>query len=264
MNKYLFYFIILLYILYFIYSKIIFMVNHPRNITNLLSLINFSKNKNINKPLDVVIAHYKEDLSWVDKYLPENCRIFIYSKSDMIPNCKRKYIHKVLKNVGREGHTFLYHIINNYDKKNLRENIIFTCGSINLIYKKIILLILLKNIGKYKFNGLLSNTNYLINKIDLDGNNKMLKNGYCSSNKYNKHKDCSLKVKKFRNINEFADFFGLNIKTKSKLGVFIIKTNLIYNRPKSYYQKMIKYLDHADNTMNGHFLENSWYTIFIH
>ena len=127
----------------------------------------------------------------------------------------------------------------------------------------IILLFLLKNIGKYKFNGLLSNTNYLINKLDVNYDKILLKYGYCSSSKYNKRKDCSLKVKKFRNMNEFTDFFGLNIKTKSKLGVFMIKTNLIYNRPKSYYQKMIKYVDYADNTMNGHFLENSWYTIFL-
>tara|TARA_B100000524_G_C23649939_1_gene369808 strand:- start:1890 stop:2612 length:723 start_codon:yes stop_codon:yes gene_type:complete len=239
------------------------MAYNSRNITNLLSLINFSKNKNINQPLDVVIAHYKEDLSWVDKYLPKNCRIFIYSKSDMIPNCKRKYTHKFLKNVGREGHTFLYHIINNYDKKNLRKNTIFTCGSIELIHKKIILLFLLKNIGKYKFNGRLSDTNYFINKLDVNDDKRLLKYGYCSSSKYNKNKNCSLKVKKFKNINEFTKFFGLNIKTKSKDGVFMIKTNLIYNRPKSYYQKMIKYLDHADNTMNGHFLENSWYTIFL-
>ena len=64
-------------------------------------------------------------------------------------------------------------------------------------------------------------------------------------------------------MNEFTDFFGLNLKTKSKLGIFMIKTNLIYTRPKSYYQKMIKYVDYADNTMNGHFVENSWYTIFL-
>ena len=149
MNKYLFYFtlIISISVLCLILFSIIYMAYNTRNVTNLLSLINCSKNKNINQPLDVVIAHYKEDLSWVDKYLPKNCRIFIYSKSDMIPNCKRKYIHKVLKNVGRCDHTFLYHIINNYDKKNLRENTIFTSGSIELIHKKIILLFLLKNIG---------------------------------------------------------------------------------------------------------------------
>ena len=67
MNKYLFYFILIIsfYILYLFIFKLSYMVYHPRNIVNLLSLINCSKNKNINQPLDVVIAHYKEDLSWL-------------------------------------------------------------------------------------------------------------------------------------------------------------------------------------------------------
>ena len=61
----------------------------PYFIINLFGLVNSTKNK---ESIDVVIAHYKEDLKWVDN-LPDNCRIFIYTKSDQKPNCKRQYFH---------------------------------------------------------------------------------------------------------------------------------------------------------------------------
>ena len=70
---------------------LILYISYPYLFINIAGLINSTKNK---ENLDVIIAHYKEDLSWVDKYLPTNCRIFIYTKSDQKPNCKRKYIHK--------------------------------------------------------------------------------------------------------------------------------------------------------------------------
>lgn len=58
--------------------------------------------------LDIVIAHYNEDLSWVDKYR-ENNRVFIYSKGENVQG-------KKLNNVGREAHTYWYHILHVEDK----------------------------------------------------------------------------------------------------------------------------------------------------
>ena len=57
----------------------------------------------------VVIARYQEDVSWANG-LP-NC--IIYNKSDTIPQTVHPIIQ--LPNVGREGHTYLYYIITNYD-----------------------------------------------------------------------------------------------------------------------------------------------------
>ena len=57
----------------------------------------------------IVIARYNETLEWTNK-LNEN-NIIIYNKGDFIDNTN---IH--LKNIGREGETFLYHIINNYNE----------------------------------------------------------------------------------------------------------------------------------------------------
>lgn len=65
--------------------------------------------------LELVVAHYKEDLTWLSA-INSNIKITVYEKFfDNSDNVK-------LPNVGREGQTYLNHIVNNYD--NLSE---FTC-----------------------------------------------------------------------------------------------------------------------------------------
>lgn len=61
----------------------------------------------------IVIARYKEDLSWT-RYLCNKYKVFIYNKgADDIEISNAEIIK--LPNVGRESHTYLTHIINNYD-----------------------------------------------------------------------------------------------------------------------------------------------------
>ena len=54
-----------------------------------------------------VIAKYKENIEWTKKI---NNKIIIYDKSDSPIDGSIK-----LKNCGKEGETFLYHIVNNYN-----------------------------------------------------------------------------------------------------------------------------------------------------
>lgn len=71
--------------------------------------------------LELVVAHYTEDLSWLRK-LPANLTVTIYDKSpesggtQAIP----------LPNVGREAHTYLHHIVSRYD--SLAEWTVFCQG----------------------------------------------------------------------------------------------------------------------------------------
>ena len=57
--------------------------------------------------VNLVIAKYNEDIEWTKKI---NHKITIYDKSNNPVENSIK-----LKNVGREGETFLYHIVKNYD-----------------------------------------------------------------------------------------------------------------------------------------------------
>lgn len=67
--------------------------------------------------IDLVVASYKEDVSWLNKI---NANVYLYDKGE-------RSIGIELKNVGREAHTYVYHIVENY--KNLPEWTAFVQGN---------------------------------------------------------------------------------------------------------------------------------------
>merc|ERR1719298_68513 len=64
---------------------------------------------------EVVLSHFNENQSWSDPYAAIRTT---YCKGSPVPGCVP------LENVGREGHTYLHHIITNYD--NLAEWTVFS------------------------------------------------------------------------------------------------------------------------------------------
>lgn len=66
-----------------------------------------------------IVAKYNENVDWTKQL---NGRVTIYDKSEKPIEGSIK-----LKNVGREGETFLYHIVNNYD--NLDDVTVFLQGN---------------------------------------------------------------------------------------------------------------------------------------
>jgi hypothetical protein len=77
----------------------------------------------LKKKFQIVVARYNEDIKWL---LPYKDITIIYNKGDynLLLN---KFNVIYLNNVGRESHTYLYHIINNYD--NLADRTIFFQGN---------------------------------------------------------------------------------------------------------------------------------------
>ncbi len=53
----------------------------------------------------VVVARYNEPIDWVSRY-----KHIVYNKGRPIPNSV------TMPNIGREAHTYLFHIVNNYDQ----------------------------------------------------------------------------------------------------------------------------------------------------
>lgn len=85
------------------------------------------------KSVDIIISRYKEDLEWLKLYKDYNYRnIIIYNKGPDFKPPFRLPNMKVIKlpNVGVCDHTYLYHIVNNYD--NLADITIFLPGSADL------------------------------------------------------------------------------------------------------------------------------------
>lgn len=76
---------------------------------------------------EIVVARYNEDLAWLNK-LDDNIIITVYNKGENNIVKINKPNVKIIKlpNIGRESHTYLHHIISNYD--NLADQIIFCQG----------------------------------------------------------------------------------------------------------------------------------------
>ena len=66
-----------------------------------------------NKP-QLIIAHYKEDLDWMNDFDLSAFDVTIYMKYHKEP-VTNDYRCISLPNIGRDAHTFLYHIVLNYD-----------------------------------------------------------------------------------------------------------------------------------------------------
>ena len=81
----------------------------------MLSDIIDDKNKNY---LELVVARYEEDLKWAKNY-GDFTTVYNKGESEVEGSIK-------LKNIGREAHTYLYHIVNNYD--NLADYTVFLQG----------------------------------------------------------------------------------------------------------------------------------------
>ncbi|CAF0953488.1 unnamed protein product [Adineta steineri] len=136
----------------YLYSKyknatsFIFFNSIEKQNKNFTSTILNSKEK---KTFDVVLSYYAEDQAFVGRYIRYiknvsslqqlNIRIIIYNKNSNVNNTQLKVNLKAdivygLSNIGREGATFLYHIISNYNK--LADHIIFSQAGVEGINDK--------------------------------------------------------------------------------------------------------------------------------
>lgn len=75
--------------------------------------------------LDVVVAYYKCDITWLYNILErmdrESYRLFVYSKGDM--EVPEQYKHLIdqwieLENIGRCDHSYVYHLLNTPDRSS--------------------------------------------------------------------------------------------------------------------------------------------------
>merc|ERR1719313_995725 len=68
--------------------------------------------------VEVVVAHYNEDLSWLSA-VPRDAFVRIYTKGPQVHSdhysIAAQTAWQQLPNVGRESHTYLNHIVKNYD-----------------------------------------------------------------------------------------------------------------------------------------------------
>lgn len=97
-------------------NKIFRLFNFLKNIKENIKPIIVKKPED-KKSFELVISRYNEKIEWVNDFI-ENSTIYNKGKDDI------DYPYIRLENIGREGETYLNHIISNYD--NLSEYTVFT------------------------------------------------------------------------------------------------------------------------------------------
>jgi hypothetical protein len=79
---------------------------------------------------EIVVAVFRENIEWIEKLSSVVDKISVYHKGGLNTstnnNNNNNIISTNLSNVGREAHTFAYHILNNYE--NLSDYTIFLQG----------------------------------------------------------------------------------------------------------------------------------------
>jgi hypothetical protein len=212
--------------------------------------------------IEIVIARYNEDLKWT-LYPPFNqFKFTVYNKGPN-DNFEKTKVDKIIKlpNIGREGHTYLHHIIQNYN--NLADITVFLPGSAgspiydkfskakNLIYK----------ILKFKRAFMLG---YHVK--DLSPIVKFQINHYASSHPQNlkQNPESNLELSKLRPLgNWYNHFFGNKpINCITGTGIFSIHKFDVIKHPVSRYQLLIHTLSKSSNPEVGHYIERLWQAVF--
>lgn len=231
--------------------------------------------------INLIIARYNENLDWIEN-IPKNLNIniIIYNKGEdniHYPSIK-------LKNVGRESHTYLYHIIENYN--NLGDITIFTQGdpfthNPNFIYD-------LYKIDTYQDIQPLSygynynippteityefykkfQSNFYIDYLDNDFkptyfyyynyfSDKIIDN----IKKILKQKDLLKYYQQKLNIDNFEDQYLLPV---SYSALFSVKKYIIQKRSIDFYKNILNLLLHTKKFDMGYILERLWLVIFYY
>ena len=195
----------------------------------------------------IVVARYNEDISYLSIF--KNI-IIIYNKG--IDNLPFNFTSIKLPNIGRESHTYLYHIIKNYD--NLANKTLFIHGNI-------------KDHNTLPLIDYFNKENHFIgNKTFVDIN--LIKNYIYHSGKYLKDLNEGKMIKSLYKPIDWIKMIGIDISneiTNFEMvwgANFSVSKELIHKKPKIFYENLIKYVEYHANPEEGHYFERSWYLIY--
>jgi len=196
-------------------------------------------------------------MDWLNKEPFKNLNTICYHKGHKeIPECNSNCKIIKLPNVGRCDHTYLHHIIENYD--TLADVTFFTTASWpNIPIKQDLTLKMLNRTLETKDTTLyifpyFNHYNFQIdNWTSTDENNR-----------YNEETETQPSPIRPFGLWFDSNFPGEKIQYVQYKGIFAVSREHIQNRSKEFYKKLIKYLDSHPNPEAGHYMERAWATIF--
>jgi len=219
---------------------------------------------NYKNNVEIVVSRYNEDLVWLNEYPFNQFEYIVYNKGDN-EEFEKNNVKQIVRldNVGRCDHTYLYHIVNNYN--NLSNIIVFFTGSLkNNARKKQFAISILNHI---------INSNYQTTCF-IGNYSKNLKQKFltfrldyysCSDpDNFSKNSENILQKCKLRPYGLWYKYFFGNTPSHwwSLGGIFSIDKRDIIQHPVQRYQHLLLTLNDHSNPEAGHYIERSWGAIF--
>ena len=201
--------------------------------------------------LQIVVARFNENISWLND---KQTDIVIYNKGRVAVNTI------ALPNVGREAHTYLYHIVNNY--YTLADITVFTQAKIDDHgYSHNV--DILKNLAENaKDKGYSLNMKFFKRGTDYMDPDFNLQIRHLLIYIYNVREESVDKI-------VFIDWFKkyINPQYPDELtvylnAIFAVSKEKIHTRPKEFYENLLTQVSNENAPIEAHFLERSWYYIF--
>ena len=226
--------------------------------------------------VEMVVARYNETLDWLKEKPFHFFPYIVYNKgvNSNYYKSEEKWKEEIgLNNVGRESHSYLYHIVSNYH--DLADLTIFLPGSVDSLNKyersKAMIENILQKYGE-PVKSVASCHNHVSDEDDEDENNvfQMFKNftmdDYLSTNKDNQLINTTSVIQPSR-IRPFGTWylthFGDHISNCFAMnGIFAVSKEDIRKHPKSYYLSFLQQLETHPNPETGHYMERAWDAIF--
>jgi hypothetical protein len=212
--------------------------------------------------VDMVIAQYKESLGWLDEFKDRPFRkVYIYSKSPKPSSCPtwlaERCSFEELPNVGVCDHTYVHHIIKNYN--SLADVTLFTPGSASLPYKlkKLQQMIpMLFEKPRNIFYGFVHGAPILNTKLA-----EFTISDWRVSDPQNQ--DTEFYPNEPASVRPFGEWVKHYITKESSPiesngGVFAATRESIRSRPLEFYKKILDELDDARFEEASHFMERAW------
>jgi len=213
--------------------------------------------------IEIVVSRYNEDLNWLNEYPFNQFKYIVYNKGDN-ENFEKTNVVEIIniENVGKNDHTYLYHIIKNYDK--LSNIIVFLPGSVNMDYKKTHAKQILNNIIQSHYTKAYFVGYYQENIKDSFKNFKLEKWENSDPQNFIKNSENKLQLAKIRPYGLwYKYFFGNTIAHwNTWWGIFSFDKRDIIQHPISRYQILIETINKHPIPEAAHYIERSWGVIF--
>ncbi len=201
--------------------------------------------------VEIVVAKYKEDIGWLELFF-KSCHV--YDKGGETFPAYDVWRWESVPNIGRESHTYLYHIINNYNC--LCDVTLFTQGLVmdhGLTVSDVIQTINHAESNGFKQCHVMSDLYSNWGRMNHSGK-------WLSELKSGHMRKASTTFGEFYNHVIGADHPAFI--TIYYAAIFTVRRDVIQQKSIEYYIDIIRYVNDHVNPEEGHYFERIWFTLW--